>query len=62
MTRVNQVSEMTQIPSHVYLRILIETYGLAQMTTLLLQNTGRIVFPTYEIIRHAHIFRHKVSL
>lgn len=33
-----------------------------QMTTILLQNTGRIVFPNYDIIRHSHIFRHKEDL
>ena len=32
------------------------------MTTILLQNTGRINFPCYDVIRSAKIFRHKSDL
>lgn len=32
------------------------------MTTILLQNTGRVIFPCYDIIRKAQIFRDKNDL
>ncbi len=39
-----------------------QSSGPPQLTTLLLQNTGRLVFPSYNIIRERKIFRHREDL